>query len=145
MRSATLRAAPGAVLAYQSRLTVLGADGISRAFDWTNQDSPLLVVSDQSRFTVQLVARLLDLGGAWSAAVVTLEHTDDSGAAEPDTVVLRDRNTDGRWSFHVGSTGQHKYRYQLTLVPKGGGERRVLPWQDGEDEVLVLRSPDPTK
>src|SRR5439155_11657288 len=45
------RVAPGAVLHYQSRLTVLGADGLSRAFDWTDQDSPLLVASDQSRFT----------------------------------------------------------------------------------------------
>ncbi|HZS35831.1 MAG TPA: hypothetical protein VFF06_03345 [Polyangia bacterium] len=137
------RLAPGATLAYQSRTTVLGDDGISRAFDWTNQDSPLLVVSDLSRFSVQVIARLLDLGGAWSAAVVSFEHADpQANLDERDTVVLRDRAIDGRWSFHVGSAGQHKYRYQLTLVPKGGGERRVLPWQEAEDEVIVLRPPD---
>ncbi len=135
--------APGAVLAYQARTTVLGDDGIPHDLGWTDQDSPLLVVRDRSRFTVQVVARLLDLGGAWSAALVAFEQLDPpAGLDERDTVVLRDRTIDGHWSFHLGSSGQHRYRYQLMLVPKGGGQRRVLPWHDAEDEVLVLRPPD---
>jgi hypothetical protein len=134
------RLAAGAPLAYRARRTVIGLDGISRGFDWTDESSPLLVIRDQSRFAVQVVARLLDLGGAWSVATVALEHVDQSaGLDERDTLVLRDRAIDGTWSFRLGSSGQHGYRYQLTLAPKGGGERRVLPWQEAEDEVLVLR------
>ncbi len=122
---------------------MLGDDGISRPFDWTDQDSPLLVVSDVSRFTVQVVARLLDLGGAWSTAVVAFEHVDpDANLDERDTLVLRDRTIGGRFSFRLGSPSRHRYRYQLTLLPKGGGERRVLPWQEAEDAVIVLRSSD---
>jgi hypothetical protein len=142
-QSWTPRLAAGAPLAYRARRTVIGLDGISRGFDWTDESSPLLVIRDQSRFTVQVVARLLDLGGAWSAATVALEHVDPSaGLDERDTLVLRDRAVDGIWSFRLGSSGQHGYRYQLTLVPKPGGERRLLPWLEAEDEVLVLRPPN---
>lgn len=138
----TPHVAPGGALAYRARRTVIGLDGVSRAFDWTDESASLLVISDQSRFTVQVVGRLLDLGGAWSAATVAFEHV-DAGANidERDTVVLRDRMSDGAWSFRLGSSARHSYRYQLTLVPKGGTERRVLPWQEAEDEVLVLRYP----
>jgi len=132
----------GGAVNYRARRTVIGADGISRAFDWTDENSPLLVVSDESRFTVQIVSRLLDLGGAWSSAAVALEHVDGgSNLDERDTVVFRDRAADGAWSFRLGASNDHAYRYQLTLVPHGGGERRVFPWQDARDEVLVLRGP----
>jgi hypothetical protein len=132
----------GAVLAYQARRTVVDLEGISHAFDWTDENSPLLVIRDVSRFTVQIIARLLNLGTTWAAAAVAFEHVDpQADLDERDTVVLRDGSTDGRWSFRLGSPDRHEYRYQLTLVPKNGTERRVLPWQDAEDEILVLRPP----
>lgn len=131
------RHAPGdGSFAYRVRRTVIATDGTTRTFDWTDQDAPLLVVSDDSRFTVQVVPRLLDLGGAWAVATVAFEHVD-----ERDTVVLRDRSAGATWSFRLGDSDQHAYRYQLTLVPKGGGARQVLPWQDAQDEILVLRPP----
>jgi hypothetical protein len=134
------RIQPGSAIAYQARITVIRSDGVSRTFDWTDEDSTFLVVRDQSRFHVQVVPRLLDLGGAWSAAAVAFEHADAAANLdERDTLVLRDRSTDGAWSFQIGSSGQHDYRYQLTLVPKAGGKRQVLPWQQAADEVLVLR------
>jgi hypothetical protein len=130
----------GSPVVYQARVTVIRSDGVSRPFDWTGEDSTFLIVRDQTRFRVQVVPRLLDLGGAWSAAAVEFEHEDASANLdERDTVVLRDRTADGAWSFELGASGQHGYRYQLTLVPKAGGKRQVLPWQQAEDEVLVLR------
>jgi hypothetical protein len=132
----------GGTLAYRARRTVIGADGVARAFDWTDENSPLLVIRDESRFTVQVVTRLLDLGGAWSAATVAFEHVDPpANLDERDTLVLRDRTHDGTWSFRLGPSGQHEYRYQLTLLPAGGGQRRALPWQQTGDQVLVLRPP----
>jgi hypothetical protein len=134
---------PAAPLAYRARFTIVAADGTSRVIDWSPQDSPLLVVSDRTTtFQVQVVPKLLDLGGAWSAAVVSLEHVDTAEAIDDrDTLVLRDRSSDGTWSFRVGASGAHGYRYQLTLVPTGGAARRALPWQDASDAVLVLQSP----
>lgn len=131
---------PGSAIGYQARVTVVRSDGVSCAFDWADEDSSFLVVRDQSRFRVQVVPRLLDLGGAWAAAAIDFEHLDAAANLdERDTLVLRDPTTDGAWSFQIGSSGQHGYRYQLTLVPKAGGKRQVLPWKQAEDEVLVLR------
>jgi hypothetical protein len=134
---------PGAPLAYRARFTIIGTDGTSRVIAWSAQDSPLLVVSDPSTtFRVQVVPKLLDLGGAWSAAVLTVEHVDAAAAIDDrDTLVLRDRSVDATWSFRVSTPDEHAYRYQLTLVPNGGAERRALPWQDASDAVLVLRPP----
>jgi hypothetical protein len=130
------RLGPDAALAYQARLTVVATDGRTRAFDWTAQDSSVFFVRDVSLFTVQIITRLLDIGGAWTSAFLQIEAGD-----ERETIPMRQRGADARFSFHVGSGGPHKYRYQLTLIPKGGNERRTLPWQDSEDEVLVLRPP----
>jgi hypothetical protein len=63
-----------------------------------------------------------------------------AGLDDRDTLVLRD-GSDGSWSFRIGSSGQHAYRYQLTLVPKAGTERVVGPWQQADENVLVLRLP----
>jgi len=135
---------PGAPLKYQARRTVIDRDGTTASFDPTEEDSPFLVVRDVTRFEVQIVARLLDLGGAWTLALVALAYDDDATARHVQEVVtIRDRTEEPIWRVRVGAPDRHRYRHQLTLVAKDG-TRRVGIWEDAADEILVLSPPAET-
>jgi hypothetical protein len=135
----TFAAQPNTPLAYQARRSVTQRDGTTAQFGFTDEDSPILVVRDVSRFAVQVIARLLDLGGAYTLALVTIA-SDDAAPPVQDTLALRDRAEEPIWSMHLASPDHHRYRYQLTLVAKDG-TRRVGNWVDADEEILVLRLP----
>lgn len=123
---------------YQARRTMVYQDGTTRALDWTDETTPVLVVSDLLRFNVQIVPRLLDLGGRWTLVLLDLEYANDSASVHnADSLVLRDRNAEPQWSFRMASPDRHRYRYRLMFVAKDG-TRLTNPWQEAEDEVLVL-------
>ena len=133
------KAAPGDVLRYQARRTMVQQDGGIRVLDWTDETAPVLVVRDVLRFDVQIVPRLLDLGGAWTLAVLDFNYEDDSASIhEQDSIVLHDKSVEARWNFRVASPDRHKYRYRLNLVGKDGA-KQVNPWQETDSEVLVLQ------
>jgi hypothetical protein len=134
-----LKAAPGSALRYQARRTMVQQDGTVRVLDWTDETTPVLVVRDVLRFDVQIVPRLLDLGGAWTLAVLDFDFEDDSASIhEQDSVILHDKSAEARWSFRVASPDRHKYRYRLNLVSKDGA-KQINPWQETDSEVLVLQ------
>ncbi len=134
-----MKAAPGSTLRYQARRTVVQQDGSVRVLDWTDETAPVLVVRDVLRFDVQIVPRLLDLGGAWTLAVLDFDYEDDSASIhEQDSIVLHDKSAEARWSFRVASPDRHKYRYRLNLVSRAGA-KRISPWQETDSEVLVLQ------
>jgi hypothetical protein len=124
---------------YQARRTMVYQDGTVQALDWTDESTPVLVVRDGFRFAVQIVPRLLDLGGTWTIAVLDLDYADESASLHTqDSLVLRDKTTDAEWSFRIASPNNHRYRYRLTLVAKDGA-KHDNPWQETENEVLVLQ------
>jgi hypothetical protein len=132
-------AAPGTPLGYQARRTVIGRDGTTASFDYTTEDSPILVVRDVSRFEVQLIARLLDLGGAYKVALVTLA-SDDATPPVQDTLTISNRDDEPTWRFHVADPTKHHYRVQFTLVARDG-TRRDCNWVDADEAIFVLRLP----
>jgi hypothetical protein len=114
-------------------------DGTVRVLDWTDETAPVLVVRDVLRFDVQIVPRLLDLGGAWTLAVLDFDYEDDAASIhEQDSVVLHDKSAEALWSFRVASPDRRKYRYRLNLVGKDGA-KQISPWQETDSEVLVLQ------
>ncbi|HYG61650.1 MAG TPA: hypothetical protein VEL74_03645 [Thermoanaerobaculia bacterium] len=132
---------PGAQLGfrYRSRFTLVGTDGAVRSLEWVDQDGPVLVVRDPLRFEVRIVSRLLDLGGSLNLALLALEPEDAEGAGR-STLILRRPDEEAVWSFGLAAPDRHRYRWQLTLIPKQG-ERTTTPWQEAEAGVLVLRPP----
>ncbi len=133
------KAAPGSALRYQARRTMVQQDGNVRVLDWTDETAPVLVVRDVLRFDVQIVPRLLDLGGAWTLAVLDFDYEDDSASIhEQDSIVLHDKSIEAHWSFRVASPDRHIYRYRLNLVSKDGA-KQINPWQETDSEVLVLQ------
>jgi hypothetical protein len=131
---------------YRVRLTLVSAGGVPTTLGWQRSDRRLFVVRDPLRVDVEVVPRLLDLGGAVSLALLELEPGDGAAPPEPAaagrrTLVLRDPAERPRWSFRAAEPGRTEYRYRLTLVPRAG-ERVVTPWTPGRDELLVLRPPD---
>jgi hypothetical protein len=74
--------------------------------------------------------------------VVELEPVEQASPSSPErqSLVLRDRASESEWSFRLVAPDRHRYRYQLTLVPKDG-PRSVIPWQEDEQSVLVLVPP----
>ena len=134
-------AAPGgAPLRYQARRTVIARDGTTSAFDYTDEDSPILLVRDVSRFAVQLIARLLDLGGAYALALVTLA-CDDAAPPVQDTLTIRDRTEQPIWQVRLATPDRHRYRVQVTLVARDG-TRQIGNWADADEEIFVLRPPE---
>lgn len=132
--------APGATVSYDVRDTVVYADGHVVRREWRREDAPVLVVRDPGQFVVRILPRLLALGADVPLALLAIEPVDAAGApVDRTTLTLRD-GADARWSFRVRAPDHHRYRYQLTLVPRSG-QRTVLPWQEADDEVLVLRPP----
>jgi hypothetical protein len=132
--------APGAALTYQARRTIVGQDGVVQVLDWTAETTPVLVVRDLLRCTVQIVPRLLDLGGVWTLAILDLEYPGDAAAAQQQSIVIRERTSEPQWSFRIAAPDSHRYRYRLTLVARDGA-RRTAPWAESEAEVLVLQAP----
>jgi hypothetical protein len=133
------RAAPGSALHYQARRTMVQPDGSVRVLGWTDETAPVLVVRDILRFDVQIVPRFLDLGGAWTLAVLDFDYEDDSASIrEQDSIVLHDKSEEAHWSFRVASPDRRKYRYRLNLVGKDG-TKQISPWQETDSEVLVLQ------
>lgn len=134
---------------YRVRLTLVSADGVPTTLGWQRSDRRLFVVRDPLRVEVEVVPRLLDLGGAFSLGLLELEPGHGAAAAGTTpatpaarrTLVLRDPAERPRWSFRAAEPGRTDYRYRLTLVPRAG-ERVVTPWTPGRDELLVLRPPD---
>ena len=124
---------------YELRTTQVYADGSRHESDWTPDDRPVVIVRDVLRFDVTVVARLLDLGGAVTLALVELE-LDDGGSAGDGrgTLVLRDREEEPHWSVRLDAPERHTYRYRLTLVAKDG-TRTASDWSEAEDSILVLR------
>ena len=114
-------------------------DGGVRVLDWTDETAPVLVVRDVFRFDVQIVPRFLDLGGAWTLAILDFDYEDDAASIrEQDSIVLHDKSEEAHWSFRVASPDHHKYRYRLNLVGKDGA-KQINPWQETDSEVLVLQ------
>jgi hypothetical protein len=133
------RVADRAAFRYQARRTLVYQDGIVRELPWTDEDRPVLVVRDQLRADVRIVSRLLDLGGAWQSALLSLEYGDEGdGLHQQTALVLKDREAELGWSIRLGTPDHRRYRYQLTLIP-AHGPRKTLPWQESEDPILVLR------
>jgi hypothetical protein len=131
---------------YRVRLTLVSTGGVPTTLGWQRSDRRLFVVRDPLRVDVEVVPRLLDLGGAFTLALLELAPGDGAAPPEPAaagrrTLVLRDPAERPRWSFRAAEPGRTEYRYRLTLVPRAG-ERVVTPWTPGRDELLVLRPPD---
>lgn len=129
---------PDAHLDYQVRETVVYADGHVADRDWRSVDVPVLVVKDHGQFVVRILTRLLPFGPDLALALLSLEAQEgpeDQRARA--TLPLRD-GRETRWTFRLGVPDRHRYRYQLTLIPRSG-QRTILPWQDATDEVLVLK------
>ncbi len=129
--------APTAAPHYRVRQTLVLADGDLVPLGWVESDRGVFIVRDPLRRSVQVVGRLLDLGGAWKLALVALEP--GSGAAARTTLVLRDGQAAPLWSFRAAEESG-AFRYQLTLI-RSTGERVETPWQEGRGEILVLRPP----
>ncbi|MEM7481949.1 MAG: hypothetical protein AAF481_12310 [Acidobacteriota bacterium] len=134
---------------YRLRQSLVFADGRVLEQPPVESDRRLFVVRDAGRREVQVVSRLLDLGGAWTLALLTLETGADVTDQTPPTgdrksLVLRHPDDRPTWSFRAtAESDSHPsldYSYRLTLVPPAG-ERVVTPWISGRDEVLVLRPP----
>lgn len=126
---------------YQVRQTIVYQDGRVQQEEWRDEDRAVLVVRDSLRFEVLVEPRLLDLGGGLSMAILVLEHRDPAVPfVDQHTFTLTDRAAPARWGFRLAAVDRHTYRYQLTLVP-AAGPRRTLDWQEGEEEILVLRAP----
>jgi hypothetical protein len=135
-------------LRYRVTTTVVYDDGSRAVAGPVDEDRPVLVVRDRSRFTVRIVPRLLNLGGAWRMALVALEFEDGTdvagvpGAPGPTrkTFVVREPEDEPTWTFRTSDPDRHRYRYQVTLIPQEG-DRLVTPWEEAEREILVLRPP----
>jgi hypothetical protein len=126
---------------YRVRRTFVTTDGIRRALEWTEEDGPVLVVRDELRFEVRVIPRLLDLGGTYLLALLTLEYVDAAeGVREATTLVLRDRTSEPRWSLRLGAPDRRRYTHELTLVAADGA-RTTLPRAESESEILVLIPP----
>ena len=123
---------------YEFRRTVVGRDGARRTTGWMTSDAPVLVVRDDLRYEVRVVARRLPLGDTFALGLVTLEPL--QGGSDRATLSLRSAAEEGRWSFRLSSPHDHRYRYQLTLIRRSG-ERITVPWQEAEEEILVLPPP----
>jgi hypothetical protein len=124
---------------YEVRRTIVYSDGHRRELDWTLEDTPVLVVRNLWRFDVSIVARLLDIGDSIRLALLELQYQDDQERFQAkDTLVLRDRNAEIHWIFHLGAPDRHRYRYRLTFIPTDG-PRQTTNWQEAEENILVLR------
>ena len=128
-------------LQYRAQLSLIYRDGSTAVLPDTDEDRPVFVVRDALRFDVQVVSRLLDVGGTLSLAIVTLEALDSAGTpSQRKSVTFTQRDEAARWSFRIPAPDQHRYRYQLTLIPKVG-PRSTSDWHTGTEEVLVLVPP----
>lgn len=130
-----------ALLQYRAQLSLIYRDGTVAVLPATDEDRPVFIVRDVLRFDVHVLPRLLDLGGTLGLAILTLEALDGAGIpSQRKNVTLSRRDEDVRWSFRIPAPDQHRYRYQLTLIPKVG-PRSTSDWQTSTDEVLVLTPP----
>jgi hypothetical protein len=129
---------PAQELRYELKRTMVYRDGTRRESAWRETDAPVCLVRDDARVDVRIVTRLLALGGDVQLALLSLEPVDGPDP-ERTTIPLHD-GADAQWSFAVSDPEHHRYRYQLTLVARDG-HRTTLPWQDAQEEILVLRPP----
>ena len=115
--------APQPEFAYQYRRTLMYRDGSVQGLDsdWRTDTRPVLVVRDELRFEVQVVPRLLDLGGVLKFVLLELEYQDETtGRQERHTVVLRTKDEQPRWSFRLADPERHTYRYRVTPFTSQG-------------------------
>jgi hypothetical protein len=131
---------------YQYRRTLVYQDGSIRRLDpdWRTDTSPVLIVRDELRFEVQVVPRLLDLGGSLRFALLDLEYQDEiAGRQEHETFVLRTKEDQPQWAFQLGDPERRTYRYRVTLFTSQGERQPAWEWRLAADEILVLRPPQP--
>jgi hypothetical protein len=132
---------------YQYRRTLAYQDGSIRRLDpdWRTDTSPVLIVRDELRFEVQVVPRLLDLGGSLRFALLDLEYQDEiAGRQEHETFVLRTKEDQPQWAFQLGDPERRTYRYRVTLFTSQGERQPAWEWRLAADEILVLRPPQPS-
>lgn len=137
--------ASGETFDYQYRRTLVYRDGATRVLDtdWVQENRPVLVVRDEFRFQVRLLARLLDLGGKLKMVVVELAPEDPFGGVQDHkTILLHKKDDSPVWSFRLNTADKHGYRYRLREVPMNGEKRTPSEWQHAESELLVLRPPN---
>jgi hypothetical protein len=134
-------ASPGQPLAFEHRLSVLYADGRHRSDDWQHSDRPVLVLRDQTLIEVTVVAKLVDLGGAWALARVELAYDDAGGEViHSEQLTLMHRDDTPVWRFRTADPGRRSWRHR-TLFVDAAGQRHQGDWRTSDAQVLVLTPP----
>jgi len=129
---------------YQYRRTVIYKDGRNDVLDadWVSSTRPVLVVSNDVQFHVQIVPRFLDLGASLRMAILELETQPDApDSPERKTLLIRSKTDDLQWAFGTSNSNRHSYRYRLTLVTAQGDRQPPTEWRESDTEILVLQTP----
>ena len=132
---------------YQYRRTLVYQDGSIRRLDpdWRIDTSPVLIVRDELRFEVEVVPRLLDLGGSLRFALLDLEYQDEiAGRQEHETFVLRtergpaalDHSARGSGTAHCIAIG-----LLLSLVKESGSRLGSGAWRLTRSSCCARLSP----
>jgi hypothetical protein len=125
---------------YDFRRTLIYEDGSVRAADpeWVPSTRPILIISDELRFDVSVVARLLDLGASLKSVIVELETDASQGPVEKKTFLVQNKTDQYLWTFRINKLDQHRYRYRITAISSGGQRKAASEWRDADSGILVL-------
>jgi hypothetical protein len=139
-RTWELKRQADAELQYAFRRTLVYQDGTVRKVDsdWIPESRTLLVIADDLRFDVHIIARLLDIGGTLKAVIVELESVIAPENMQRKTLLLQNKSEQQRWTFRIINPGQHGYRYRVTAVGIDGQRQKPSEWRDADSELLVL-------
>jgi hypothetical protein len=119
---------------YQYRRTTVLDGQPPMVGSWRDNDQPLVIVSDETRVDVTIVARLLDLGATLRLA--TVELAPSSAVDDQQTLVLAQPDDCPVWTYRPAGDDRG-YRYRLTLIPVQGEHRRT-EWHTASSSILVL-------
>jgi len=125
---------------YDFRRTLIYEDGSVRAADpeWVPSTRPILIISDELRFDVSVVTRLLDLGASLKSVIVELETDASQGPVQKKTFLVQNKTDQYLWTFRINKLDQHRYRYRITAISSGGQRKAASEWRDADSGILVL-------
>jgi hypothetical protein len=124
---------------YEFRRTVIYEDGTLRTdSDWVPDTRPILIIADELRFDVSVVARLLDLGGSLKSVIVELETEASQGLVQKKSFLIQNKTDPYLWTFRINKPDQHRYRYRTTAISTGGQRKPASDWRDADNGILVL-------
>jgi hypothetical protein len=133
----------GGALVFEYRRTLIDKNGNVVPLDssWVRSEARVLPVSAGTRHKVDIVPRLLDLGGALRLALLDMDHPGDGAFRASKTIAIPSRESKLSWIFRSAGADEGRYRYRLTLIRSDGSRMPASEWRETDETVLVLQAP----